>query len=176
MTYPTQSQQPSAAPGRVNVGGEDLTDAPLPDDHGWGGPRPDASPDQQMDTSLVDGAGSQSTDPRTDREEPARSPSDGQLSPGASADDPVAALWGTDLVQRYRAQWQQLQLRFVDDPRGATGEAAQLLDDAVHSLTTTLADQKQTLDGWQSAQGEDTEVLRTALTRYRDFLDRLLGL
>lgn len=108
--------------------------------------------------------------------EPDQGPSDGQLAPGASAADPVAALWGTDLVQRYRDQWQQLQLRFVDDPQSATSDAAGLLDEAIRSLTTTLADQKVTLDTWQHSQGDDTEVLRNALTRYRDFLDRLLGL
>jgi hypothetical protein len=109
-------------------------------------------------------------------DEPARAPSDGNLGPGQAPNDPVAALWGADLVERYRIQWRELQLTFVDDPQRATGAAANLVDDAVASLTNTLSAQKQTLDGWQSTRGDDTEVMRVALRNYRDFLDRLLGL
>jgi hypothetical protein len=109
-------------------------------------------------------------------DEPARAPSDGNLGPGQAPNDPVAALWGADLVDRYRIQWRELQLTFVDDPQRATGAAANLVDDAVASLTNTLSAQKQTLDGWQSTRGDDTEVMRVALRNYRDFLDRLLGL
>ena len=41
---------------------------------------------------------------------PDRAPSDGQLRPGDTADDPVAALWGADLVEHFRGRWQELQL------------------------------------------------------------------
>ena len=54
--------------------------------------------------------------------------------------------------------------------------AASLVDEAVSSLTNTLNAQKKALDGWQVTRGEDTEMMRVALRRYRDFLDRLLGL
>jgi hypothetical protein len=109
-------------------------------------------------------------------EEPARAPSDGNLAPGQGVNDPVAALWATDLVERYRSQWRDLQLTFVDDPKHAMSGAASLVDEAVASLTNTLNAQKQALDGWQVTRGEDTEMMRVALRRYRDFLDRLLGL
>jgi hypothetical protein len=109
-------------------------------------------------------------------EEPARAPSDGNLAPGQGVNDPVAALWATDLVERYRSEWRDLQLTFVDDPKHAMSGAASLVDEAVVSLTNTLIAQKQALDGWQVTRGEDTEMMRVALRRYRDFLDRLLGL
>ena len=112
----------------------------------------------------------------TEPTELSRARSDQQLAPGASVDDPVAALWGADLVERYREQWRTLQLNFVDDPHAATEHAAALVNDAVQSLTNALATQKRTLDGWQSAERGDTEILRVALRRYRDFLDRLLGM
>jgi hypothetical protein len=107
-------------------------------------------------------------------DEPTRAPSDGKLAPSHLADDPVIALWGTDLVERYRGQWRELQLRFVNDPHAAPGEAAGLVEEAVQSLTDAITAQKQTLDGWQSADSDDTEVLRVAMRRYRDLLDRLL--
>jgi hypothetical protein len=130
-------------------------------------------------TDVIDGSPGEPTREQRMREvddEPARAPSDGNLGPGQAPNDPVAALWGADLVERYRIQWRELQLTFVDDPQRATGAAANLVDDAVASLTNTLLAQKQTLDGWQSTRGDDTEVMRVALRNYRDFLDRLLGL
>jgi hypothetical protein len=130
-------------------------------------------------TDVIDGPPGEPTREQRMREvddEPARAPSDGNLGPGQAPNDPVAALWGADLVDRYRIQWRELQLTFVDDPQRATGAAANLVDDAVASLTNTLSAQKQTLDGWQSTRGDDTEVMRVALRNYRDFLDRLLGL
>jgi hypothetical protein len=130
-------------------------------------------------TDVMDGPTEELTRAQRMREvddEPARAPSDGNLGPGQAPNDPVAALWGADLVERYRIQWRELQLTFVDDPQRATGAAASLVDDAVASLTNTLLAQKQALDGWQSTRGDDTEVMRVALRNYRDFLDRLLGL
>jgi hypothetical protein len=87
----------------------------------------------------------------------------------------VVALWGTDLVEGYRSQWRELQLRFVDDPHAATGEAAGLVEEAVQSRTGAITAQKQALDGWQSADSDDTEVVRVAM-RYRGFLDHLVDL
>lgn len=108
--------------------------------------------------------------------EATRAPSDGQLPPGASAADPVAALWGADRVADYRDRWRELQLRFVENPDAATSDAAALLDDAVTTLTSSLTGQKRALDAWQSGDDGDTEQMRVAMQRYRDFLDRLLGM
>jgi hypothetical protein len=132
-------------------------------------PRDSQDPDRETPQADV----SRSDD---ENAEPVRAPSDGQLPPDATDGDPVAALWGVDLIARYRERWQQLQLAFVDNPQAATGDAAALLEDAVNSLTSTLTSQKQSLDGWQAHGNDDTEVLRTALQRYREFLDRLLGM
>ncbi len=132
--------------------------------------------DDLGDPRAESGGLSQEPAPAALDDEPARAPSDGRLAPGQAANDPVAALWGADLVDRYRSQWRDLQLTFVDDPERATHSAASLVDDAVSSLTTTLQAQKQSLDSWQATRGEDTEVMRVALRNYRDFLDRLLGL
>jgi hypothetical protein len=126
-------------------------------------------PDDESDVAL----GQRTT---AGDEEPARAPSNGNLAPGRGVNDPVAALWATDLVERYRSEWRDLQLTFVDDPKHAMSGAASLVDEAVASLTNTLNAQKQALDGWQVTRGEDTEMMRVALRRYRDFLDRLLGL
>ena len=83
-----------------------------------------------------------------------------------------APFFPTAETQALKERWRDVQLRFVDDPKGATGEAAQLVDEAVDKLTTALRDQRGSL-----AKGtEDTEALRVELRAYRDILDRLLGL
>jgi hypothetical protein len=154
-------------PGRV---GDDYDDAAR-----LGGRGPDGLETRTdvLDESGPDIARAQQTGPMED--EPLRAPSDGNLAPG-QAHDPVAALWATDLVERYRTKWRDLQLEFVDDPKHAMDAAASLVDEAVASLTNNLNAQKRALGGWQADRGEDTEVMRVALRRYRDFLDRLLGL
>lgn len=78
-------------------------------------------------------------------------------------------------VERIRDEWQEIQTRFVDDPRDAVRSADQLVADAMRSLTATFTDHKHGLEGrWQQAEAVDTEALRQTLRRYRLFLDHLL--
>jgi hypothetical protein len=97
--------------------------------------------------------------------------SDGPLSTGP-ADDESGRLF-PDGDAQFRDRWRDVQLRFVDDPRAAADEARGLLDEVVDALTVRLRARKDQLGG---TSGGDTEQLRMELRRYRDFLDRLLGL
>src|SRR5438874_1200077 len=87
-----------------------------------------------------------------------------------------AALWEAETIDEYRDRWQQLQLRFVDDPRQATEQAQALVGDVCQGLTDALDRHRSELDRWRGAQLDDTEELRMAVRRYRDLLDRILGL
>jgi len=107
---------------------------------------------------------------------PAALEESGELLPGAVPAVPVAALWDDDAAQSVRERWRDVQLQFVDDPEGATGEAQALVAEAADTVTANLAELRADLDGWRSAEGGDTEHLRMAVRRYRDFLDRLLGM
>jgi hypothetical protein len=98
-----------------------------------------------------------------------------ELMPGEMTAEPVGALWDSQTTNDLRNRWQELQLRFVDDPRGVVTEAQSLVGEAVQSLTASLTDQQRELDGWASGGDGDTEQLRVALQRYRDFFDRMLG-
>lgn len=92
--------------------------------------------------------------------------------------DPVATLVPADAADGFRDRWRDVQLRFVDDPRGAATDARQLVDDVVESLTGALQAQRDSLDGWGDGDGAggDTERLRVAVRHYRNLVDRLLGL
>lgn len=96
------------------------------------------------------------------------------LIPAAVAPAPSGAstFFPTADTQPLRDRWRDVQLRFVDDPKGATSDAAGLVDEAVDKLVQGLRDQRGAL-----AKGtDDTESLRVELRSYRDLLDRLLGL
>ncbi|MFY1624649.1 hypothetical protein ACN268_15795 [Micromonospora sp. WMMD735] len=96
-------------------------------------------------------------------------------STGANVPSDAATLFEADAAQGFRDRWRDVQLRFVDDPRGAAGEAQSLVEEAITALAEALAAQKEKLGGWQGADEADTEQLRVAVRRYRDFLDRVLG-
>ncbi|MBQ0901846.1 hypothetical protein [Micromonospora sp. U21] len=86
-----------------------------------------------------------------------------------------ATLLDAETAQRFQDRWRDVQLRFVDDPQAAAGEAQSLVEEAIQALASALAAQKNALGGWQDAGSADTEQLRMAVRRYRDFLDRVLG-
>ncbi|MGH8825715.1 MAG: hypothetical protein ACRDVN_14765 [Jiangellaceae bacterium] len=96
------------------------------------------------------------------------------LMPGDLPAEPAPSGWAEGAAEDMRTRWQDLQLRFVDDPPGVAGEARSLVDEAVRAITDALADQQRRLDSWSTAEGGDTEQLRVVVQRYRDFFDRML--
>ncbi|MEH1101996.1 hypothetical protein [Micromonospora sp. CPCC 205561] len=94
---------------------------------------------------------------------------------GATVAAEPASLFDPTMAQGFRDRWRDVQLRFVDDPRAAAGEAQSLVDEAIQALSSALSAQKNKLGGWQDAGSADTEQLRMAVRHYRDFLDRVLG-
>ncbi|MEV6932210.1 hypothetical protein AB0M46_48045 [Dactylosporangium sp. NPDC051485] len=88
----------------------------------------------------------------------------------------LAGLWNESDRQRIRGRWQELQLRFIDDPHLVAGEAERLVQEAVASLSASLDARRGQLHQQRAARGLDTENLRASLRDYREFLDRILGL
>ncbi|GAA3288291.1 MULTISPECIES: hypothetical protein [Dactylosporangium] len=128
--------------------------------------------------------------PQVEEDEPDRVPVESPPAPAVSsapvngsAYRPVggsavslAALWNDADRQRIKARWQELQLRFIDDPHLVAGEAERLVQDAVVSLTASLDARRGQLHQQRAARGLDTENLRASLRDYREFLDRILAL
>ena len=67
-----------------------------------------------------------------------------------------------------------IQQGFVDDPRSAVKDADSIVGDVLEELYATFEEQRRHLEGQWSDAEPDTEELRLALRRYRDFFDRLL--
>jgi len=81
-------------------------------------------------------------------------------------------LFDQDDARGFQERWRDVQLRFVDGPKDAAGDAAKLVDEAVERLTARLRAQREGLH----RDTEDTEQLRVQLRGYRDILNRILGL
>jgi hypothetical protein len=95
---------------------------------------------------------------------------------GAAVESPddAVTVWHEDAVHDFQQRWREVQLRFVDDPRAAADEAQQLVAEALDRFSEAVTARKGELDGWQGADGADTERMRTVVRRYRKLLDRLL--
>jgi hypothetical protein len=94
---------------------------------------------------------------------------------GDSTDEPMPQLFADQDVDRFRQDWQAIQIAFVDDPKRAVSEADELVAAVIQSLAATFASHKSDLES-QWRQGEAaTEDLRVALRRYRSFFNQLLS-
>lgn len=101
---------------------------------------------------------------------------DGNTAPPAVGDDesPVH-LFQPEAAERFRVEWQQIQTRFVDDPKDAVQGADHLLAEVLESLAGMFTERKHELEGqWHGESEALTEDLRLALRRYRTFFNQLL--
>ncbi|HEX6399975.1 MAG TPA: hypothetical protein VF108_05835 [Actinomycetota bacterium] len=76
----------------------------------------------------------------------------------------------------FRARWDEIQVRFVDEPRESVEHADQLVAELMERLTTTFDEERRSLESrWDSGDDVSTEDLRIVLQRYRSFFGRLLA-
>jgi hypothetical protein len=88
----------------------------------------------------------------------------------------------------FRARWQRAQAGFIDDPREAVGDAADLIEQTAQALVGALrqrqrqlrvqwergpADDTAPADGADGPSGADTEHLRLMMQRYRALFNQL---
>ena len=93
----------------------------------------------------------------------------------AEDDESSASLFQPEAAERFRVEWQQIQTRFVDDPKDAVQGADHLLAEVLESLTGAVTERKHELEGhWHGESEALTEDLRLALRRYRSFVNQLL--
>jgi hypothetical protein len=85
-------------------------------------------------------------------------------------------LMAAEMSAGFQRRWEDVQTRFVDEPRGAVEEADSLVANVMQQLAENFAQERERLEA-QWARGEDisTEDLRVALQRYRSFFRRLLS-
>ena len=108
--------------------------------------------------------------------------------PSATQDDAARARGGAEDIDEagsllpdgeesdFQRRWEEIQTRFVDDPRQAVEDADALVAGVMQRIAEGFAQARDGLEG-QWSRGEDvgTEELRVALQRYRGFFRRLLS-
>jgi hypothetical protein len=125
----------------------------------------------------------------------AGTPADSELRPGEAAGNlgDFSDLTYGNLIPdaaHYTAQWQQIQFRFVDDPRASVTEAADIVAQvtakmeaaiqerqrAIQERQRAIAERQRSLrDRWGEGANADTETLRETLRMYKTFLNQLIG-
>lgn len=92
-------------------------------------------------------------------------------------DERLEALFPSETAEDFRADWDAVQIGFVDDPRKAVRQADELVASVMKTLAESFASQRISIetDVGQDEQAS-TENLRVALRRYRSFFERLLSL
>jgi len=87
----------------------------------------------------------------------------------------LAALLNRDLSEHFRTLWNEIQGKFVDEPRAAVQQADALVSEVVDQITQMFASEHSALEArWNQGKDVSTEDLRQALQRYRSFFNRLV--
>ncbi len=94
----------------------------------------------------------------------------GDTNPGSPT-----ALISNEAVENFRTRWNDIQGKFVDEPRSAVQQADALVSEVVSQITQTFANEHSSLEAqWNQGNEVSTEDLRRALQRYRTFFNRLV--
>ena len=84
-------------------------------------------------------------------------------------------LFAPDERDQLERRWNDVQARFVDEPRGSGEEANTLVDELMQRLVSSFSEERARLEAqWDRGDEVTTEDLRVALQRYRSFFGRLL--
>ena len=85
------------------------------------------------------------------------------------------ALLDSEESEHLRTRWNELQGKFVDEPRSAVQQADALVSEVIEKITQMFVNEHSSLEGqWNQGNDVSTEDLRKALQRYRSFFNRLV--
>ena len=95
--------------------------------------------------------------------------------PEAEDAEDQGELFAPDERDQLERRWNDVQARFVDEPRGSVEEANTLVDELMQRLVSSFSEERARLEAqWDRGDEVTTEDLRVALQRYRSFFGRLL--
>jgi hypothetical protein len=166
------------------------------DDHGSNLSTADLAQTGDVETGKEhrDVAGREIQEPASPRP-PVRTPTPSQTSPAPTGSTPASSaaagvaramredeesagpLFSPDEAKKFRSQWENVQVGFVDEPRSAVEQADHLVAKAIKRLAEVFAEERQNLERqWDRGENVSTEDLRLALRCYRAFFERLLAI
>jgi hypothetical protein len=86
-----------------------------------------------------------------------------------------AALLDREESENFRLRWNDIQGKFVDEPRTAVQQADKLVSEVIEHITHNFANEHRSLEvQWNHEDDVSTEDLRKALQHYRSFFNRLV--
>lgn len=95
----------------------------------------------------------------------------GELDP---SDSP--GLFRYEETELLRTRWNQIQGKFVDEPRAAVEQADTLVSEIVEKITRMFAEQQGLLENqWKQGKEVSTEEMRKTLQNYRSFFKILVA-
>jgi hypothetical protein len=101
--------------------------------------------------------------------------SEPEVTPSADEGGAAALLTDED-AGGFRSRWNEIQVRFVDEPRGSVQKADGLVAEMTERLTQMFSQERTRLESqWERGDDVSTEDLRIAFQRYRSFFERLLS-
>ncbi len=87
----------------------------------------------------------------------------------------LTALLDHEESEHLRTRWNEIQGKFVDEPRSAVQQADTLVSEVIEKITQMFANEHSSLEGqWNQGNDVSTEDLRKALQHYRSFFNRLV--
>ena len=90
--------------------------------------------------------------------------------------EPLTTLLDQGVSEHLRRRWNEIQGKFVDDPRSAVQQADELVSDAVENIARMFASERSSLESqWNQGMDVSTEDLRKTLQHYRAFFNRLVA-
>jgi hypothetical protein len=96
-------------------------------------------------------------------------------TPIATKAESSTALLSREESEHYRTRWNEIQGKFVDEPRSAVQQADVLVSEVIEQITQMFAKEHSSLEGqWNQGNDVSTEDLRKALQHYRSFFNRLV--
>jgi len=86
-----------------------------------------------------------------------------------------ASLLNREETEQFRTRWNEIQGRFVDEPRTAVEQADELVTEVIELITEMFNNEHRSLEAqWNKGNDVSTEDLRIALQRYRSFFNSLV--
>jgi hypothetical protein len=97
------------------------------------------------------------------------------ITPVSTNAESVAALLNHEESEHFRSLWNEIQGKFVDEPRVSVQQADTLVSEVIEKITQMFSSERSSLEGqWKEGNDVSTEDLRKALQHYRSFFNRLL--
>ncbi len=77
--------------------------------------------------------------------------------------------------EHFRTRWNEIQGKFVDEPRSAVEQADALVSEVIELITQMFNNEHRSLEAqWNKGNEVSTEDLRMVLQRYRSFFNSLV--